>query len=452
MTLTDTRSLDLLSIIERETGYSFPERVQNYRDGDEFHGPCPFCKGGENRFHVYPNADLPHYWCRVCGAWGDALAFMQKYRGMFYGEACEYLDIEPGAQFTRKRDLALLPSDEPPSPGWQQMAENIVYSAEKWLWTKAPDALDYLRLTRGLSDETIKQFRIGYFPLMPDGKWFSKPFSDWGLDPDQLTEDQRAKGGVKVPNGFILPWYAADKKLWKLTVHRKFVAGPRELQYGQILGSKPCLFNADSLTPNTPALLAEAVFDAMSAHQCASDLLTCVSTDGARDALPPRWLARLALPHTLLLAHDADEAGDRGAASWQSIFPQSARRWQPWSHDLNDMLTTGKDIHLWASQGLKLTAQVVTTVIRDTPPALPVVDATMLLLEQVESALHPFFETDRIFLHYPDGNGGWTPLNAWETYCNLGEALYHDSESWQTWARDIITRCLSDWRSLAFAA
>ena len=36
--------------------------------GEEYVGPCPFCRGGEDRFHVW--AERGNYWCRMCDTKG----------------------------------------------------------------------------------------------------------------------------------------------------------------------------------------------------------------------------------------------------------------------------------------------------------------------------------------------------------------------------------------------
>jgi hypothetical protein len=40
----------------------------HHESGDEFAGPCPFCKSGDDRFNAW--AEVGNYWCRQCGAKG----------------------------------------------------------------------------------------------------------------------------------------------------------------------------------------------------------------------------------------------------------------------------------------------------------------------------------------------------------------------------------------------
>ena len=46
---------------------------------NEWHGPCPICKGGEDRFAIFTDRPFPHWnwWCRVChpeSGWIDEIS------------------------------------------------------------------------------------------------------------------------------------------------------------------------------------------------------------------------------------------------------------------------------------------------------------------------------------------------------------------------------------------
>jgi RNase P subunit RPR2 len=50
----------------------------------EFHGPCPFCEEGDDRFMVWP-AEEPswggRYYCRQCGKTGNGIVFLRQFHG-----------------------------------------------------------------------------------------------------------------------------------------------------------------------------------------------------------------------------------------------------------------------------------------------------------------------------------------------------------------------------------
>ena len=87
MNTTAIANIDLVSLIEQKAGVSLPKKANHWQDGPEHWGPCPFCKGGDDRFHVWPQATYPHYWCRHCGAHGRLPWFLVEYCHMSYPQA-----------------------------------------------------------------------------------------------------------------------------------------------------------------------------------------------------------------------------------------------------------------------------------------------------------------------------------------------------------------------------
>src|SRR5579859_7860699 len=231
------------------------------------------------------------------------------------------------------------------------MGLHLVSMAEKYLWEKAPHAVCYL-LKRGFTEETIRRAKLGYIPLGKDGKWFTRSFADWGLTDDMLTEKQKEKGCVKVPPGILIPWFA-DNHLWKLAIKR-FEASDKEMKYGQVIGSKDALYNADSLARGKPVILCEGEFDVLSVVQEAGDLAAVIGTGSAQKGRLPLWIARIASLATIkLLSFDLDEAGTDACQYWHETFSDTMV-WLPFSHDINDMLKEKKDIRSWVQTGLEI--------------------------------------------------------------------------------------------------
>jgi DNA primase len=347
MTTTTQTIVDLVSLIEQHA----PTRLQKMATshGGEYAGMCPWCQGTD-RFRVWPFSERPHYWCRGCGKAGDHIAFLMEWCNMSFVNACQELGIEPGETISHAAPMFF--DDDPPPKKWQEMAELVVLSAEKYLWNKAPHALEYLR-KRGFSDETIQQARLGYVPLTKDGTWYQKPFDAWGLTDEMLSEKQRQKGCVKVPPGILIPWYA-DNNIWKLAIKR-FEASEKEMKYGQVIGSKDALYGSDRLQRNKPVVLVEGEFDALSIVQSARDLVAPIATGSTEKARRPLWIAKLAsFAKCTLVSFDNDVAGDTASKDWLETLPNSMR-WIPFSHDCNDMLKEGKSIRKWLEMGLNLT-------------------------------------------------------------------------------------------------
>lgn len=361
MTTSTPALIDIKTLIERRASISFSSRPTNhFKYGKEYHGPCPFC-GGTDRFAVWPEAG--RYSClRGCGKYGDAIQFLRDYDDLSYHEACAELDIDPAyPEANRPPALPLSDlKDQPPNKQWQLTGMDFVQRAERYLWLeKARHALDYLH-GRGLTDETIRRFYLGYCP----GK-FIDSLENWGIEPGQTS-----KSHITIPEGIIIPWFG-DDHLWKIAVKRLDVpAGERS--YGQVVGSSDGLYNVDSIKSGTPAMLFEGEFDALSVIQEAGDLVSVVAAGGASKAQSGRWIARLVLCSSVLIAFDIDDnqAGDSGSQDWLHILT-NALRWRPLAHDGNDMLRAGMPIRLWVEIGLKtaqfeaLPVSVIQTTVRE---------------------------------------------------------------------------------------
>jgi hypothetical protein len=76
-----------------------------------------------------------------------------------------------------------------------------------------------------------------------------------------------------------------------------------------------------------------------------------VATGSAHGGFLREWVVRLGVARQIVLAFDADEAGDKAACRWQQAFP-AAVRLRPTQHDVNDMLRAGDDIGQWLRSDL----------------------------------------------------------------------------------------------------
>jgi len=154
---------------------------------------------------------------------------------------------------------------------------------------------------------------------------------------------------IKIPPGITIPWIV-ENKIWKISVKRFEDA---EKGYFQVLGSSDALYNVDtSQGYDTPCMLLESEFDALSVQQEAGGIIASVATGGTSKGQTQRWITALKQAPGLLIGFDADEAGNAGAQAWQKKIPQ-ALRWMPWAHDANQMLQDSINIRTWVEQGLR---------------------------------------------------------------------------------------------------
>lgn len=136
------------------------KRIKLTRAGREYKGCCPFHREKTPSFYV--NDEKQFFHCFGCGAHGDILGFVTRHDNLSFIEAVEALASQAGMQV--------------PKPSREDQERS---SRDKSLYTLCEDAaqwfedqlasphnrevLDYVR-KRGVGDDTLGSFRIGYAP------------------------------------------------------------------------------------------------------------------------------------------------------------------------------------------------------------------------------------------------------------------------------------------------
>ena len=156
------------------------------KSGRNWKGCCPFHGEKTPSFYVYDD----HFHCFGCGAHGDAITFVMRSEGASFPEAVERLAAEAGmdvpkpsaqevARERRARDLHAV-----------MAAAAEAYHRRLFLPEGRP-ALDYL-LRRGLKQETIRAFALGW---APSGRGAIAA----DLRGEGVTEDQLIEAGLLRP-------------------------------------------------------------------------------------------------------------------------------------------------------------------------------------------------------------------------------------------------------------
>ncbi len=124
------------------------------KSGKSLKARCPFHNEKSASFFVSP--DRGGYYCFGCNAKGDIFTFVQQFEGLDFRGALKVLADKAGVQLTfdkkadseRDRLLAIM--------------EDATKYFEDQL-SKSTEAKEYLK-KRGMKDETVKEFRIGWAP------------------------------------------------------------------------------------------------------------------------------------------------------------------------------------------------------------------------------------------------------------------------------------------------
>jgi len=260
------------------------------------------------------------------------------YEGKAKWEALQELDLESENEYHSLPPTHMTQSH---SPGkmWQKRGRGLCHIATQALYGEhGGPGLRYLA-RRGFTDATIQEAGYGLIPhdMYDDpGHWFD------------VGENKNAIKKVFIPAGVLIPFYHAGE-LWKISIRRKKPVMAKD-RYYDLPGSSECLYGADTISSDSTTVLYEGCFDALSGQQVAPEFAH-VATADVQKCRSARWIARLCLASRVLVAYDADPAGDRESLFWTRTLSH-ATRWRPWAKDVNAMLTDGPDILEWLVMGL----------------------------------------------------------------------------------------------------
>jgi DNA primase len=128
--------------------------------GRVFKAPCPFHSEKTPSFTVNPERGI--YKCFGCGKGGDIFSFIMEQEGVTFPEALQLLADRAGVSLPERDRTA------PKESGKSKIASINQYLTKAWhtILTehpKAAQAREYLH-GRGLTDDSIKAFSIGYAP------------------------------------------------------------------------------------------------------------------------------------------------------------------------------------------------------------------------------------------------------------------------------------------------
>jgi DNA primase len=135
-------------------------RVRLVRKGREYGGLCPFHNEKTPSFYVVEDKGFFH--CFGCGAHGDALGYVMRAENLDFIEAVERLAAEAGLQVPQQTPL-----ERERAQRQKTLLEAVAAAAdfyEQQLWAPAgARAREYLA-RRGLDEETLRRFRLGWAP------------------------------------------------------------------------------------------------------------------------------------------------------------------------------------------------------------------------------------------------------------------------------------------------
>jgi DNA primase len=138
-------------------------RTDLRRVGSQWMGLCPFHEERSPSFSVDPAQGLYH--CFGCHVGGDAIGFVRETEALDFAEAVELLAERYNVELKREREDPEEERRRRERGRLLALLERTAAFYEKYLWAseEGRQARDYL-VGRGLSEEVLKAFRVGWSP------------------------------------------------------------------------------------------------------------------------------------------------------------------------------------------------------------------------------------------------------------------------------------------------
>lgn len=286
--------------------------------GGNFKALCPFHNERTPSFLISPSRQTYH--CFGCNRGGDILSFIEEIEGIDFSGALKILADKAGVELTREKAGSKELKDERDALYRALELASKFYEA---VLPKFPEAVAYLK-NRGLTDETIAKFRVGFAPdeWRPLGDFFAKK----GV-PEAVSEKaglivrsqkgfyDRFRGRVMFPladssgrvvafSGRILG--SGPGKTLGASADAKYVNSPET----EVFHKSRVLFgfhNAkDSMRRMDSAVLVEGQMDLILSHQVG--VTNAVASSGTAFTAEHLGLIKR-FTKNIILAFDADDAG-----------------------------------------------------------------------------------------------------------------------------------------------
>ena len=298
-------------IVDVISGY-----VKLTRKGSSYFGLCPFHNEKSPSFSVSPGKQM--YYCFGCGAGGNVFTFLMEYENYTFVEALKFLaeragielpQIEYSKEAKEQADLKtrLLEINK-------QAAKFYYYQLHT---SRGAQGLAYLK-GRGLSDETIRKFGLGYSDRY--GDLLYKYLKEKGYSDELLRQ-----------SGLFLAdeVHGMQDKFWNRVIYPIMDVNSRVIGFGgRVMGdAKPKYLNSPETkifdksrnlyglnaarsSRRKNLIICEGYMDVISMHQ-AGFTNAVASLGTALTSLQASLLKRYT--DEVLIIYDSDEAGVRAA-------------------------------------------------------------------------------------------------------------------------------------------
>lgn len=290
--------------------------VKLTRKGSSYFGLCPFHNEKTPSFSVTPGKQM--YYCFGCGAGGNVFNFIMEYENYTFGEALKHLADRAGVELPRieySKEVRQKAQEKAELLEINKQAAQYFYYQLRT--DKGQRGYEYLK-NRGLSEETMRKFGLGYSDKFSDGLYRflkSKGYQDERLRESGLFNvDERHGMYDKFWNRVIFPIMDVNNRVIGFGGRVMGDAKPKYLNSPEtkIFDKSRNLYglNIARTTRRKYLILCEGYMDVIAMHQAGfnnavASLGTALTSGHA--SLLKRYTQEV------LLLYDSDEAGIRAA-------------------------------------------------------------------------------------------------------------------------------------------
>lgn len=290
--------------------------VRLTKKGNSYFGLCPFHNEKTPSFSVTPGKQM--YYCFGCGAGGNVFNFIMEYENYTFGEALKHLADRAGVELPKieySREVRQKAQEKAELLEINKQAAQYFYYQLRT--EKGQTGLDYLK-NRGLSEETMRKFGLGYSERAGGGLY--RYLKAKGYPDDRLREsglfnvDERHGMYDKFWNRVIFPIMDVNNRVIGFGGRVMGDAKPKYLNSPEtkIFDKSRNLYglNIARTTRRKYLILCEGYMDVISMHQ--AGFTNAVASLGTALTSGHASLLKRYTQEVLLL-YDSDEAGIRAA-------------------------------------------------------------------------------------------------------------------------------------------
>lgn len=312
------RRIDIVELVS--------QYVPLHRAGRRFGARCPFHQEKTASFYVDP--ERGNWKCFGCGAYGDIFSFVMQMEGLTFPEAAERLaqragvewSVSPGGERQGRERTAILKANEAAADYFRQTLSS----------PQGEPAREYIA-KRGLSDQSVQDFRIGYAPAGWDGllrHLGGKGYSEKLLEAAGLVKPRSSGGCYDVfRHRVIFPIIDVSGRVVGFGGRAldpeepaKYLNSPDTVVFKKGAMVYGLNLAREAITQSKTALVVEGYIDVISLFEAGfRNVVACLGT--ATSELHLRLLARYA--ENLCFVYDGDAAGLRAALRNIAVFEAS---------------------------------------------------------------------------------------------------------------------------------